>query len=151
MNQSTVQIWELHKLFSLSAFGWNNNLLEPKAGEETELIFFYDLSSRPLKTIIDVVSAFRSAVHSVTEEKEGSTRFKVQGGAAFNAIVRLCIVDLIPAFKHFLKVPAGEKVNVDRCKSWVKIRLTVKSYLADVIRVSFFTYQPHFLYLSQFY
>ena len=34
-----------------------------------------------MKTIVDVVSAFRSAVHSVTDEKEGATRFVVQGSA----------------------------------------------------------------------
>lgn len=34
-----------------------------------------------MRTIVDVVSAFRSAVHSVTEEKEGATRFVVQGSA----------------------------------------------------------------------
>nr|SVE75009.1 EOG090X02MG [Daphnia dolichocephala] len=88
-----------------------------------------------LRTIVDVVSAFRSAVHSVTEEKEGATRFVVQGSAAFNAVVRLCIIDLIPAFKRFLKSPPDEKLNLEKCKSWTKLRLHVKSYLADVIRL----------------
>lgn len=100
------------------------------------------------------MSAFRSAVHSVTEEKEGATRFVVQGSAgnlllivklaishhlfpliAFNAVVRLCIVDLIPALKRILKSPADEKLNLEKCKSWTKLRLHVKSYLADIIRV----------------
>lgn len=36
---------------------------------------------RCLPVIAEVVSAFRSAVHSVTEEKEGSTKYVVQGGA----------------------------------------------------------------------
>ena len=89
-----------------------------------------------MKTIANVVSAFRSAVQSVTEENVGPTTFKVQGGAAFNAVVRLCIVDLVPALKRVLKAPAGEKLNVHNCKSWVKVRTQVKLYLADVIRVS---------------
>lgn len=54
---------------------------------------------------------------------------------AFNAVVRLCIVHLIPAVKRFLKVEPEEKINLERCKSWVKVRLHVKAYLADVIRV----------------
>nr|CAG4649164.1 EOG090X02MG [Scapholeberis mucronata]SVE93503.1 EOG090X02MG [Scapholeberis mucronata] len=88
-----------------------------------------------IKTVVDVVSAFRSAVHSVTEEKEGATRFVVKGSAAFNAVIRLCIVDLIPAIKRFLNVQPDEKLNLERCKSWVKIRVQVKTYLADVIRL----------------
>jgi len=88
-----------------------------------------------IKTIANVVSAFRSAVQSVTEEKEVQLKFKVQGSAAFNAVVRLCIVDLIPALKRFLKSPPDEKLNVERCKSWIKVRLHVKAYLADVIRL----------------
>lgn len=54
---------------------------------------------------------------------------------AFNAVVRLCIVDLIPALKRFLKSPPDEKLNLEKCKSWSKLRLHVKAYLADVIRV----------------
>ena len=91
---------------------------------------------RCIKTIGTVVSAFRSAVHSVSEEKTGVTMFIVQGGAAFNAVVRLCIVELIPALRRILKVAGDEKINVERCKSWVKVRTQVKLYLADVIRVS---------------
>nr|SVE75640.1 EOG090X02MG [Daphnia hispanica] len=98
---------------------WQQDLEDPKS----------------MRTIVDVVSAFRSAVHSVTEEKEGATRFVVQGSAAFNAVVRLCIVDLIPALKRFLKSPTDEKLNLEKCKSWTKLRLHVKSYLADVIRL----------------
>nr|CAG4636846.1 EOG090X02MG [Ceriodaphnia reticulata]SVE72822.1 EOG090X02MG [Ceriodaphnia reticulata] len=98
---------------------WQQELQDPKS----------------LKTIVDVVSAFRSAVHSVTEEKDGATKFVVQGSAAFNAVVRLCIVDLIPALKRFLKSPNDEKLNLEKCKSWTKLRLHVKSYLADVIRL----------------
>ncbi len=56
---------------------------------------------------------------------------------AFNAVVRLCIMDLIPAVKRFLKCSSeDQKLNLERCKSWVKVRTHVKSYLADVIRVS---------------
>ncbi|XP_032783473.1 nucleolar complex protein 2 homolog isoform X2 [Daphnia magna] len=98
---------------------WQQELQDPKS----------------MRTIVDVVSAFRSAVHSVTEEKEGATRFVVQGSAAFNAVVRICIVDLIPALKRFLKSPPDEKLNLEKCKSWTKLRLHVKSYLADVIRL----------------
>nr|SVE74070.1 EOG090X02MG [Daphnia barbata] len=98
---------------------WQQQLQDPKS----------------LSTIVDVVSAFRSAVHSVTEEKEGATRFVVQGSAAFNAVVRLCMIDLIPALKRFLKSPPDEKLNLEKCKSWTKLRLHVKSYLADVIRL----------------
>nr|CAG4641530.1 EOG090X02MG [Eurycercus lamellatus] len=98
---------------------WQQQLQEPKC----------------IRTIIDVISAFRSAVHSVTEEKEGTTRFKVQGGAAFNAVVRLCIMELIPAIKRFLKCQPDEKLNLERCKSWVKVRIHVKAYLADIIRL----------------
>nr|CAG4650005.1 EOG090X02MG [Sida crystallina] len=92
-------------------------------------------SDKCIKTISTVVSAFRSAVHSVTEEKAGPTKFKVQGGAAFNSVVRLCIVELIPALRRILKSPADEKLNVEKCKSWVKVRTQVKLYLADVIRL----------------
>ena len=111
---------------------------------------------RCIKTVTTVVQAFRSAVQSVSEEKSVPTKFKVQGGTgnstwssyfdthwlsfsltAFNAVVRLCIVDLIPALKRILKTPEDEKLNLERCKSWVKIRTQVKLYLTDVIRVSY--------------
>lgn len=36
---------------------------------------------RCLPVVAEVVSAFRSAVHSVTEEKAGTTKYVVQGGA----------------------------------------------------------------------
>lgn len=42
---------------------------------------------RCIKTVVDVVSAFRSAVHSVTEEKEGATRFIVKGSAGMHYLI----------------------------------------------------------------
>lgn len=53
----------------------------------------------------------------------------------FNAVVRLCLVEMIPAFRRVLKCQADDKLNLEKRKKWTKLRMHVKSYLADVIRV----------------
>ena len=41
-------------------------------------------------------------------EEEDRSRFRVEGGTIFNSVVRLCVVNLQPALKKFLK-------QVERC------------------------------------
>nr|CAG4638311.1 EOG090X02MG [Cyclestheria hislopi] len=92
-------------------------------------------TDKSVKTIAEVVDVFRCAVQSVSEEKTPKLKYHVEGGTAFNSVVRLCIVDLIPAIKRYLKMTDDGPVKLEQSKGWIKVKLHVKSYLADVIRL----------------
>lgn len=60
--------------------------------------------------------------------------------SVFNAIVRLCMTDILPTVNRILKLPSKSKdpnkpVLPQSSKYWSKVRGDMKTYLADIIQV----------------
>jgi hypothetical protein len=55
----------------------------------------------------------------------------------FNAVVRLCVLEIQPAFKRCLNVPSTVKghVQLTKCKRWKKVKPFLKLYLMDLLKV----------------
>ena len=68
----------------------------------------------------------------------------------FNAVVRLCIADLLPAFLRHLKVKVTSNVDsrkiekATKGKLWTQIKPSVKSYLAAFTKVILHCILPRF-------
>ncbi|XP_071147627.1 nucleolar complex protein 2 homolog [Mytilus edulis] len=87
----------------------------------------------------EMISAFRAAVHQAGSEVE-SSKYRVEGSAVYNAVIRMCLT-LMPAalLKHLGLPPLTDlQKPVLPSKSntkWKKIRLEIKSYLAAVLQL----------------
>lgn len=93
-------------------------------------------------TIKNIIEVFKTAVAQIAgEEVDGP--FKVEGSEMFNSIVRLCFVDLLPAFCKFLHLPAptekqaetGKSVNPSKSNAWKKLVSPIKTYLNYIVKV----------------
>lgn len=58
--------------------------------------------------------------------------------SVFNAVVRLCVLEMQSAFKRCLNVPSTVKghVQLTKCKRWKKVKPFLKLYLMDLLKVS---------------
>jgi nucleolar complex protein 2 len=93
-----------------------------------------------LDTIKLVVKWFRNVVNQTSDES--STR--IVSSDVFNAIVNLCLIDLLPAIHKFLRLQqigvketSNETKMIDPTKSrnWKKVMALMKCYLTDVIKL----------------
>jgi nucleolar complex protein 2 len=93
-----------------------------------------------LDTIKLVVKWFRNVVNQTSDES--STR--IVSSDVFNAIVNLCLIDLLPAIRKFLRLQqigvnesSNETKTIDPTKSrnWKKVMALMKYYLTDVIKL----------------
>ncbi|KAG8221939.1 hypothetical protein J437_LFUL002498 [Ladona fulva] len=94
-------------------------------------------TDKSVATIREVTKAFHAAVARVAADDDGdSTEYKVAGGAVFNAIIRLCIVDLQSAIRKLLKLsPDATHFQTNKCKKWKKVRMIIKGYLVDLLKL----------------
>ncbi|KAJ8879045.1 hypothetical protein PR048_019651 [Dryococelus australis] len=98
-------------------------------------------------TIRIVIKAFHAALQRVTvEDDEEPAEFKVDDSSVFNAVVQLCVLDLQPAIKRFLRIlgTVGH-VQPSKCKRWVKIKVVLKMYLGDLLQLLGSVSSPHIL------
>jgi len=100
-----------------------------------------ELTSSPNKKVInDVVEAFRAAVTVIGSGETGQEeplKYRVEGGTLFNSIVRMCVVNLQPALKQYLRQEdAGDSsFKPERSKNWKKIEKSVRLYLDYLIKL----------------
>ncbi|KAK3797219.1 hypothetical protein RRG08_030446 [Elysia crispata] len=100
-----------------------------------------NLSSKPTLAVFrDVTSAFHAAVQEAggVGEEETSSKFKVEGGAVFNGIVRLCLVHVVPALQSMLQSTNSEEaktVMTSKSVRWKKLKIQVKSYISDLLQM----------------
>lgn len=95
-------------------------------------------SDKSVQTISDVVQAFHAALQRVAPEEERSACiFKVEGGAVFNAVVQMCVLDLLPALLKYLNLSSGSLsyTNPVKCKRWVKVKTLVRAYAVDLLQL----------------
>nr|XP_050023695.1 nucleolar complex protein 2 homolog [Dermacentor andersoni] len=135
--------------------------------------FERDLQTKPeLRKIAEVVNCFKAAVlqaegHDVgADSKKQTSTFKVEGQVIFNAVVKLCLSDLVPALHKVLRLPEpavvqDESNSFDPTKShsWKKASVVVKTYLMNVVKLITAVTEPqlvsvllrHILFLVPYY
>jgi len=88
-------------------------------------------------SVNDVIQAFHAAVQRIsTDVDKEPCRYKVDGSGVFNAVVQMCVLELLPAIKRFLKLPPGSSsVDLSKVKKWSKMKSPVKSYLTDLLKL----------------
>ncbi|CAL8144027.1 unnamed protein product [Orchesella dallaii] len=104
-------------------------------------------TTRELSILGDVIDALKCAVESLAEGEESKGRWRVDGSANFNALIRLCVKEVKGFCVRFLcgnnNVAISEK-NFDqkpfdvRDKSkqkWVRLRPKIKSYMEIIIEL----------------
>ncbi|XP_069679177.1 nucleolar complex protein 2 [Periplaneta americana] len=85
------------------------------------------------------VKIFHSALQRVAapqDEDPEEAEFLVEGGSVFNAVVQMCVLELQPALKRCLKLPASgkEHIQLNKCKRWTKVKALLKPYFKDLIK-----------------
>ncbi|XP_077500608.1 nucleolar complex protein 2 [Amblyomma americanum] len=135
--------------------------------------FEKDLQDSPdLRKITEVVNCFKAAVLQAegdevgAESKKQVSPFKVEGQIIFNAVVKLCLSDLVPALHKVLRLPEpavvqDESKSFDPTKShtWKKASFVVKTYLMNVVKLITAVTEPqlvsvllrHILFLVPYY
>lgn len=134
--------------------------------------FRRDLQMKPdVQKITDVISCFRAAVmqaegDEATPQSGMPCKYRVEGQIVFNAVVKLCLNDLLPALHKVLNLPAPSVPKDDtkpfdptKCHSWRKASLSVKIYLMNVVKLVTAVTEPqlvsvllrHILFLVPYY
>ncbi|RZC32306.1 nucleolar complex protein 2 -like, partial [Asbolus verrucosus] len=88
------------------------------------------------RTITAVAQAFHAALLRVSaEEDQEPSQFKVEGSAAFNGVIQLCVIHLGPALRRFLRMAEGTKHPPHKCKKFTKIKGVLKDYFMDLSKL----------------
>lgn len=89
-------------------------------------------------TINCITKAFHAALIRVSNEDEQvHCEYKVDGSSVFNAVIQLCVMELGPALRRYLKLPTGSKQAPHKCKKFIKVRTLLRGYFIDLLKVSF--------------
>ncbi|XP_052284319.1 nucleolar complex protein 2 homolog [Dreissena polymorpha] len=94
----------------------------------------------PSPTLIkEAVGAFKAAVLHTSGETV-STKYKVEGAKVYNAVVRMCLVEVPGALQKILNLPARTDLQkpvlpTSKDQKWKVVRSDVKSYLTDVLQL----------------
>ena len=100
------------------------------------------LTSTPTASLVtEVMAAFRGAVATVGAggEEVGEAKWKVEGGAMFNSVVRLAVVGLVPALRKVLKLESGEGEGgtkfekPEKSKQWRRLERPLRGYMLDLV------------------
>ena len=92
-----------------------------------------------LTVIRNVIKSLKAAVNQASGES--SCEFKVEDSNMFNAVINLCLVDLLPAIKKFLKLPLqtqnseGKIIPAKKSKNWKKIGFIIRGYLIQILNI----------------
>jgi len=90
-----------------------------------------------LSLIQDIIEGFRGAVAAIGSgekaEEAAPIKYIVEGGALFNSVVRLCVVNLEPALKKVLKIEPDSHMKPDKAKKWKKVERYVRVYLMELV------------------
>uniref|UniRef100_A0A023GLV7 Putative nucleolar complex protein 2 n=1 Tax=Amblyomma triste TaxID=251400 RepID=A0A023GLV7_AMBTT len=135
--------------------------------------FEKDLLANPdLRKITEVVNCFKAAVLQAEGEEIGAdskkqaSPFKVEGQVIFNAVVKLCLSDLVPALHKVLRLPEpavmqdeSKSFDPTRSHTWKKASFVVKTYLTNVVKLITAVTEPqlvsvllrHILFLVPYY
>ncbi|XP_055855379.1 nucleolar complex protein 2 homolog [Episyrphus balteatus] len=89
----------------------------------------------PIDVVRKVVQAFSSALASVSGDDSKIAAFRVEGAAAFNGVVQLCVLNMHPAVVNVLGISEKTKTPLHKMKKWPKVRSCLRYYLMDLVRL----------------
>lgn len=90
----------------------------------------------PLDVIKNVVLALNSTLLSLAGETDASAKcYQVEGAAAFNGVIQLCVLYLEPAIRRFLGLHERTALKPHKCKKWNKIRSILRGYIIDMTKL----------------
>ncbi|XP_031630532.1 nucleolar complex protein 2 homolog [Contarinia nasturtii] len=90
----------------------------------------------PLEIIKNVILALNSTLLTLAGETDSSvTAYQVEGAAAFNGVVQLCVLHLEPAIRRFLGLHQKTALQPHKCKKWNKIKSSLRGYFTDVTKL----------------
>lgn len=90
----------------------------------------------PLDVIKNVVLALNSTLLSLAGETDASAKaYQVEGAAAFNGVIQLCVLHLQSAIRRFLGLHEHTALQPHKCKKWNKIRTTLRGYIVDMTKL----------------
>ncbi|XP_022916692.1 nucleolar complex protein 2 [Onthophagus taurus] len=88
------------------------------------------------KTLTTLIKAFHAAVLSVSaDNSQDISEFKVEGSAVFNGIIQVCVLELGPAIRRYLKISPGSKQPPHKCKRFIKIKAVLRGYFTDLLKI----------------
>ncbi|CAD7089478.1 unnamed protein product [Hermetia illucens] len=93
-----------------------------------------DLQGSKVKaaTIRNAMQAFSAALASVSDGEKGKTTYKVEGAAAFNGVIQLCVLHLQPAIHRFLGMHEKSQLPIHKSKNFKRVRAPLKTYLIEL-------------------
>lgn len=90
----------------------------------------------PIDVIKNVVLALNSTLLTLAGETNASSQaYKVEGAAAFNGVIQLCVLHLEPAVRRFLGLHERTALKPHKCKKWNKIKSSLRGYILDVTKL----------------
>ncbi|XP_054716333.1 nucleolar complex protein 2 homolog [Uloborus diversus] len=93
-----------------------------------------NIKTSPSKKLVkELINAFKTIIHQIDNSND---KVDLSNNDLFNDVMKLCLVDLVPALYSILKLPADSKnVDVTKSKAWYKTKTVVKQYLIDVLKM----------------
>lgn len=90
----------------------------------------------PLDVIKNVILALNSTLATLAGETDASVKaYQVEGAAAFNGVVQLCVLHLEPAVRRFLGLHKKTALQPHKCKKWNKIKSSLRGYFTDITKL----------------
>lgn len=90
----------------------------------------------PLEVIKNVILALNSTLLTLAGESNASLKaYQVEGAAAFNGVVQLCVLHLEPAIRRFLGLHQKTALQPHKCKKWNKIKSSLRGYFTDITKL----------------
>lgn len=89
-----------------------------------------------LDVIKNVVLALNSTLLSLAGETDPSAKvYQVEGAAAFNGVIQLCVLYLESAVRRFLGLHERTALKPHKCKKWNKVRSMLRGYIIDMTKL----------------
>lgn len=89
-----------------------------------------------LEVIKNVILALNSTLLTLAGEADASVKaYQVEGAAAFNGVVQICVLHLEPAIRRFLGLHQKTALQPHKCKKWNKIKSTLRGYFTDITKL----------------
>lgn len=89
----------------------------------------------PLDIIKNVILALNSTLMSLAGDNSATTAYQVEGAAAFNGVIQLCVLSLEPAIRRFLGLHQKTALQPHKCKKWNKIKSSMRGYIIDITKL----------------
>lgn len=89
-----------------------------------------------LDVIKNVILALNSTLMTLAGETDPQAKaYQVEGAAAFNGVIQLCVLHLESAIRRFLGLHQKTALQPHKCKKWNKIKSSLRGYFTDITKL----------------